>query len=184
MSPPLADRDLPRGVASPAPGPVDVHFDGACEQVGGLRVAAWGYTLEGAGLRHDDFGLAVPPGHPRSTNNVAEYVAAICALEWLARHGFSGEVRLEGDSQLAIRQMTGEYRVRAPGLRPYHERLAQLAASFRRVEFVWVPREENTRADALSKRGVALAEGSGRSVPRPAAGDERSPEDDAAAQGG
>ncbi len=152
----MDDRELPRGVASPPAGPVLVHFDGACEEVGGRRVAAYGYTLEGAGLRHDDFGLAVPPGHLRATNNVAEYVGAICALEWLVRHGYAGEVRLRGDSQLVVRQMSGEYRVRAEHLLPYHERLRQLAGSFRKVDFLWVPRDENARADALSKQGIAL----------------------------
>jgi ribonuclease HI len=157
MTRPLDDRELPRGVAAPLAGPVHVHFDGACEDRGGTRIAAFGYTLEGAGLRHEDFGLAVPPGHPRATNNVAEYVGAICALEWLSRQGYVGDVRLTGDSQLVLRQLTGEYRVRAEHLRPYHERLLQLVRSFRNVEFAWVPRSENARADELSKRGIDLA---------------------------
>jgi len=153
MSERVNDRDLPRGVAAPS-GPVHVHFDGACEEAGGKRIAAYGYTLEGAGLHREDFGLAVPPGHLRATSNVAEYVGAICALEWLQAQRYVGEVRVSGDSQLVIRQMTGAYRVRAEHLRPYHERLLQLARSFRSVEFRWVPREENVRADELSKLGV------------------------------
>ena len=152
----LDDRDLPRGVALPGTGPVLAHFDGACEDVEGRRVAAYGFTLEGPGLRHEDFGLAVPPGHPRATNNVAEYVGAICALEWLVRHGFAGEVHLVGDSELVVRQTTGEYQVRAEHLRPYHERLQQLLRSFRVVHVEWVPREQNRRADELSKRGISF----------------------------
>jgi len=156
MSGPVDDRELPRGVATASDGPVEVHFDGACEEVGGLRIAAYGYLVEGAGLHQADFGLAVPPGHPRATNNVAEYVAAICALEWLARVGYSGSVRLVGDSQLVLRQMTGDYRVEAEHLKPYYERLLQLVRGFRQVEFLWVRRSENARADELSKRGIAL----------------------------
>jgi ribonuclease HI len=162
MSPVADDRPLARDLAAPAAGPVTVHFDGACEEVAGRKVAAYGFSLEGSGLRHEDFGLAVPPGHERATNNVAEYVAAICALEWLRRAGYAGEVRLVGDSQLVVRQMTGEYEVRAEHLRPYHERLRQLVHEFRRVEFVWVPRSENRRADELSKRGIGLARRSGK----------------------
>jgi len=150
------DQRLPRGIASVPPGPVEVHFDGACEKVRGRRVAAYGFTIEGGGLRHDDFGLAVPPGHPRATNNVAEYVGAICGLEWLVRAGYTGPVVVVGDSQLVVRQMQGEYRVRAEHLVPYHARLGQLVAVFPHVEFRWVPREENTRADELSKRGLEL----------------------------
>jgi len=171
MTAPVVDRDLPRGVASSPPLPVQVHFDGACELVDGRRVAAYGYTVEGPGLRHDDFGLAVPPGHPRATNNVAEYVGAICALEWLVRQGYSGAVRVIGDSELVVRQMNGEYRVRAEGLMPYHERLVQLASSFAQAEFLWVPRTENGRADELSKRGVALGR-PGSAAPHGARGEE------------
>jgi ribonuclease HI len=162
MSPPVDDRDLPRGVAAPPSGPVEIHFDGACEEERGVRIAAYGYTLEGAGLRHEEFGLAVPPGHPRATNNVAEYVGAICALEWLLARGYSGDVRLRGDSQLVVRQLQGEYRVRTPHLLPYHERLRQLIGSFRHVTVDWVPREQNTRADELSKRGIDLGRPQGR----------------------
>jgi len=175
VSGPAVDRDLPRGVAAlPEAGSVHVHFDGACEELGGQRVAAYGYTLEGAGLAHEEYGLAVPPGHARATNNTAEYVGAICALEWLTAQGYDGDVRLAGDSQLVIRQMTGEYRVLSEGLRPYHDRLLQLAGRFRRVEYVWVPREENTRADQLSKQGILLGAPAGRSKaasPRPYEGD-------------
>ena len=168
MTRPLDDRELPRGVAAAPAGPVHVHFDGACEERGGLRVAAFGFTLEGAGFHHEDFGLAVPPGHPRATNNVAEYVGAICALEWLSRQGYAGDVRLTGDSQLVLRQLTGEYRVRADHLLAYHERLLQLVRSFRSVEFAWVPRSDNARADELSKRGIDLGRptaGPGRTAP-------------------
>jgi len=157
MTPAIDDRELPRGIASAPAGPVQVHFDGACEERGGRRVAAYGYTLAGGGFWKEEFGLAVPPGHPRATNNVAEYVGAICGLEWLHHAGYTGDVELIGDSQLVIRQLTGEYRVRAEHLEPYHERLLQLVRSFRRVSYRWDPRTENTRADALSKRGIALA---------------------------
>jgi ribonuclease HI len=148
------DPGLPRGVALPEPSPVLVHFDGACQTVGRRRVAAYGCTIEGLGIEHEESGLAVPPGHPRSTNNVAEYIGAIRALEWLAAVPYVGEVVVNGDSELVIRQMNGEYAVHAEHLKPYHERLRQLAALFRHVEFRWVPREENRRADDLSKEGI------------------------------
>ncbi|MFY9716829.1 MAG: ribonuclease HI family protein [Thermoplasmata archaeon] len=151
---PTGDPDLPRGIAVPEPAPVTVHFDGACQTIGRRRVAAYGCTVEGPGLQHEECGLAVPPGHPRSTNNVAEYIGAIRALEWLAAVPYVAEVVVRGDSELVIRQMNGEYAVRAEHLKPYHERLRQLAGLFRRVEFQWVPREQNRRADDLSKEGI------------------------------
>ncbi len=149
----MDDRTLPRGIGS-ASGPVIVHFDGACQKVAGGPVATFGFTVEGAGYDHEDRGLAVPPHHERATNNVAEYVAAIRALEWLRGQGYAGEVVVRGDSQLVAEQMAGTYQVRAEHLRPYHDWLAQLAGGFARVEFQWIRREENVRADALSKTAI------------------------------
>jgi len=158
------DHRIPRGVAT-LPGPVEIHFDGACDPPKGGGVATFGFHLEGGGYLHEDCGLAVSPYSLHSTNNVAEYVAATRPLEWLASRGYTGEVILIGDSQLVIRQMQGAYEVRAEHLKAYHEHLARLAARFRRLEFRWVPREENSRADALSKLALEEAVGSGRKRP-------------------
>ncbi|MHB1866510.1 MAG: ribonuclease HI [Thermoplasmata archaeon] len=133
---------------------VVVHFDGACEPARGGGVAAYGFTVEGEGQDREASGLAVPRNDPSATNNVAEYVGAIRALEFLARSGYSGPVEIRGDSQLVIRQSTGEYAVRTAHLKPLHDRLMELTKSFEEVRFRWVPREENQRADALSKQGL------------------------------
>jgi ribonuclease HI len=148
------DEELPRGTALAGAIAV-VHFDGACQPPGGGGIATYGYTVEGA-FDHEDFGLAVRPGSPHSTNNVAEYVGAISALEWLTRQGHRGPVEVYGDSQLVIRQVLGEYEVRAEHLLAYRDHLRQLAGGFERHRFVWVPREENARADALSKRAIEV----------------------------
>jgi ribonuclease HI len=148
------DREIPRGIAAIDPERVEVHFDGACEPARGGGVATFGFVVNGAGFYHEDCGLAVRPHVPHATNNVAEYVAAIRALEWLREHRFRGEVRILGDSQLVIRQMEGSYEVRAEHLRAYHARLLQLTKEFARVEFQWVRREENSLADRLSKRAL------------------------------
>lgn len=150
----MDDRQIPRGVATLG-GRVRVHFDGACEPARGGGIATFGYHLEGGGFLHEDCGLAAAPFSPNATNNVAEYVAAIRALEWLVGRGYEGEVELVGDSQLVVRQMNGEYEVRAEHLKAYHEHLARLASRFHPATFAWVPREENTRADALSKQALA-----------------------------
>jgi len=152
------DRALPRGIATLDPSAAMlVHFDGACQPPNSAGVAGWGYVIEAPGVHYEDHGLATTPYSPHSTNNVAEYVGAIRALEHLRSMGFTGEVLVKGDSELLIRQMNGEYQVRAEHLKAYHDRLHQLAAGFRKVEFRWVPREENTVADALSKRAVEEA---------------------------
>jgi ribonuclease HI len=149
------DEQLPRGTAVHGL-PVRVTFDGACDPPEGGGIATYGFTVEGEGLDHEEFGLAVPPHSERATNNVAEYVGAVRALEYLVSRGFRGVVVVVGDSQLVIRQMSGEYEVRAEHLRPYHEHLGALAERIGDVRFEWVPREENRRADELTK--LALSE--------------------------
>jgi len=152
------DRVLPRGIASSAVSlPVVVHFDGACQPPGAAGVAGWGYVIDGPGLHLEECGLATRPYSAHSTNNVAEYVGAIRALEKLRSIGYTGEVVVSGDSQLVIRQMNGEYAVRAEHLKAYHDWLRTLGDSFRKVEFRWVPREENSVADSLSKRAIEAA---------------------------
>ena len=159
---------IPRGISSvDRSGPVVVHFDGACQPPRGGGVATFGYTIQGGGFLAEESGLATRPYSDRATNNVAEYVGAIRALEWLVEQRYAGEVVVRGDSQLVIRQMTGEYEVKADHLRAYHERLRQLEGKFRRVAFEWVPREENRTADALSKRALAAAQPAARAY-RPA----------------
>lgn len=148
----MDDAQIPRGLATiGSDSTVVVHFDGASQRVRGESIATYGFTIDGIGHPVEDCGLAVTPGAEHATNNVAEYSGAICALERLRHEGFRGHVILRGDSQLVIRQMTGEYRVETEHLRAYHERLTQLVREFAVVRFEWVPREENGRADALSK---------------------------------
>ena len=160
---PLPDAALPVGTTV-WPGAAVVHFDGAFQAVRGHRYAAYGFAVGGA-FTYEECGLAAPPDSDSATNNVAEYSGAIAALEWLRRRSFRGVVVLCGDSQLVIRQMSGEYEVRAERLRPYHAHLDRLTKEFDEVRFVWVPRAENTRADELSKLGISRA-ASGAPMPR------------------
>ena len=163
--PPRIEATLPRG-QSVLPRVVQVHFDGACQPPRGGGIATYGFTVDGAGFSYEESGLAVAPWTSTATNNVAEYTAAIRALEWLRSRAYDGLVLLIGDSQLVIRQMRGEYEVRASHLRAYHERLVQLAGQFTEVRFVWVRREENDRADALSKLALEKARATAPAPPR------------------
>ena len=89
----------------------------------------------------------------RTTNNVAEYRGAIAALEAALDLGAS-DIELRMDSQLAVRQLTGRYKVRAPGLIPLHERARQLLSSFDRASVEHVPRERNKDADRLANAAL------------------------------
>jgi probable phosphoglycerate mutase len=95
----------------------------------------------------------VAEGLGETTNNVAEYTAAIRGLEEATRLG-ARTVLLRSDSQLLINQLTGRYRVKSPHLEPLVRRVRQLAVGFERVTFEHVPRERNVEADRLANLGV------------------------------
>ncbi len=96
-----------------------------------------------------------------ATNNEAEYRALIRGLKLAARHT-RGEVRCVSDSQLLVRQMVGEYRVRDEGLRELHDIARAEAAAFERVSFEHRPRLTGrlARADELVNEALD------RAVPR------------------
>jgi ribonuclease HI len=83
-----------------------------------------------------------------ATNNVAEYRALLLGIERARALGAS-EVELIGDSELVVRQVRGEYRVKDAGLRELHRRVREELGGFRRWSIRHVRREANERADRL-----------------------------------
>lgn len=132
---------------------VVVYYDGACEPRNPRGVATYGFVIyRGRQKIGEGRGLAAEPWSDGASNNVAEYAAMIRAFEWLIAHGYSGaEVLVRGDSQLSIRQMQGVYAVRAPRVAPLYAEAKRLVRNFEKVEFEWIPREENGEADLLSE---------------------------------
>lgn len=88
-----------------------------------------------------------------STNNVAEYNALLAALRYALEHRHRS-VRIKSDSELLIKQMRGEYRVKHPGLQPLHQQARALAESLDRVVYEHVRREQNKDADRLANRAM------------------------------
>lgn len=86
-----------------------------------------------------------------ATNNVAEYRALIKGLD-LARHYHPNRLMCHLDSELIVKQLNGEYRVRMPSLQVFVEEIRALTQDFPDVVFTFVPREDNYRADALVNR--------------------------------
>ena len=88
-----------------------------------------------------------------TTNNVAEYRAVIAGMEAALEVGAERlQVRL--DSLLLVRQIRGEYRVKAPGLKPLHRRAVALMARFPVFSIEHVRREKNTVADGLANAAL------------------------------
>ena len=88
-----------------------------------------------------------------TTNNVADYTAAIIGLEHAMKLGVS-RVRLFADSELLVKQLNGQYRVKNEGLKPLHAQARALIAKIGRVEDHSIPREMNREADALANQAI------------------------------
>jgi ribonuclease HI len=83
-----------------------------------------------------------------ATNNVAEYRALVNGLRRAAELGVT-ELEVVSDSELLVRQMRGEYRVKNQGLIPLSLEAGRLARSVGRVSYTAVRREHNKLADQL-----------------------------------
>jgi ribonuclease HI len=92
-----------------------------------------------------------------ATNNVAEYNGLLAALKWAVDHG-QPDVLVLADSELLVKQMRGEYKIKNPGLQPLAARARLLMIELGSVTFEHIRRELNTEADRLSNLGMDEAE--------------------------
>jgi ribonuclease HI len=92
----------------------------------------------------------------RATNNQAEYRAIIAALEEAVRLG-AASVELKSDSELAVRQINGRYRVKNPALKPLYQRVRELLSSFQSYAAIAIPRRQNAEADRLCNAALDRA---------------------------
>jgi ribonuclease HI len=88
-----------------------------------------------------------------ATNNVAEYSGLIAALRWAAANEISA-LHVRADSELLVKQMRGEYRVKSPGLQPLYEQARTLVRRIGDVTFEHVRREFNKDADRLANEAM------------------------------
>lgn len=89
----------------------------------------------------------------KTTNNVAEYLAFIRGLEEALLLG-ANEALCLADSELLVKQLNGEYRVKNEGLVPLANHARSLLKKFRKVEIKHILREKNKEADLLANRGI------------------------------
>ena len=107
--------------------------------------AAFAYVLEaadGAVLAQHGEAIGV------ATNNVAEYRALVAGLSKAVQVGVA-ELEVVSDSELVVKQMRGEYRVKNAALRELSLEATRLARQLGRVTYTAVPREQNELADLL-----------------------------------
>ena len=89
----------------------------------------------------------------KATNNVAEYSGLIAALTEAVALG-ADEIDLASDSELLVKQMAGEYRVKNAGLQPLYQEARQLVRQFSDCEIRHVRRENNVRADSMVNMAI------------------------------
>ncbi|MBV8432517.1 MAG: ribonuclease HI family protein [Solirubrobacterales bacterium] len=120
-----------------------LHVDGGAR--GNPGPAAIGVVIsDPAGELVEELAEAIGP----ATNNVAEYRAVLRGVE-RARELGARELEIVGDSELIARQLTGDYKVKHPSMKPLYEQAITRLREFDRWRIRTVPRAQNARADAL-----------------------------------
>lgn len=105
-------------------GAATANIDGGSR--GNPGPAGYGVRIE----REDGDVVELKQFIPNATNNVAEYNGLLAALAWAAQHGVQ-TLHVKSDSELLVKQMRGEYRVKNPGLQPLYEEARSLARRIR-----------------------------------------------------
>jgi ribonuclease HI len=135
----------PRQPARPVPGAdYTIVFDGG--SLGNPGLGYGSYEIVGpdgsVAARQIEFGNDM-------TNNQAEFRALIAGLDdLLAQVGADARrlsIAIRGDSQLVIRGLTGEWRVKHPGLQPLHRQAGDMLKQFGHVDLAWHPRRQSVR---------------------------------------
>ncbi len=125
-----------------------VHTDGAAR--GNPGPAAIGVVIE------DDEGRTVYEASRAlgvRTNNEAEYMALITALEYI-KDSRPSEAEFRLDSELVVRQLNGQYKVKEPRLQSLHGQVIMLLNAVPKYKIRHVRREQNTRADELANEAL------------------------------
>ena len=144
------------------PETLTIHTDGASR--GNPGAAAFAYVI----ARPDESPIEEGGCLGEMTNNQAEYTALVRALEHALRLGPEHRLHVHADSELMVKQMRGEYKVKNTELRDLFERARDLAGKFTGgVVYTHIRRELNKRADALCNEALDGKRGpQGRPAPK------------------
>ena len=88
-----------------------------------------------------------------TTNNVAEYTALIAGLQSAIELDASASIHVRMDSKLVIEQMSGGWKIKHPDMISLGAKVQELVRD-REVTWQWIPREQNSRADALANKAM------------------------------
>jgi ribonuclease HI len=86
------------------------------------------------------------------SNNVAEYLGLTQALTWLLKESHQEKrITFFGDNKMTVMQMDGKWRAKQGLYIPFYKRALEIRKKFKKLNFEWIPREQNGEADELSK---------------------------------
>ena len=88
-----------------------------------------------------------------ATNNVAEYLALVAGLEGAYSLNADARILVRMDSKLVIEQMAGRWKIKHPDMQQLGARVQKIVAG-KQIRWQWIPREENSRADALANKAM------------------------------
>ena len=89
----------------------------------------------------------------RATNNIAEYTALVYGLQEALILGLK-DVVVHSDSELLVKQLNSEYRVKNSNLKPYYEQFLHLKTGLNKLEVKQIRREENKESDRLANQAI------------------------------
>jgi len=97
----------------------------------------------------------------KTTNNVAEYSAVVFALKKAkallgGEKAEKAEITIRSDSELLVKQLNGEYKIKEENLVPLFIKIWNLKQDFKKVNFVHIPREKNKEADKLVNQALDI----------------------------
>jgi ribonuclease HI len=138
---------------------IEIYLDGLCQPVNPCGIACYAFIVKKDGKNIKiDYGMAGEPFTKDATNNVAEYTALIKVLEWLLANNLNSEcLQINSDSQLVVKQLNGEYKVKSKRILPLYREVLQLKNKFKDIAIRWIAREENNEADALTNKAYRRA---------------------------
>ena len=138
---------------------IEVYFDGLCQPINPGGISCYAFIVKSdERIIHSDYGVAAKPFSEESTNNVAEYTALAKALQWLLANNFnSNKVEIKSDSQLVVKQLTGDYKVKARRILPLFKHVLFLKTKFQDIQIKWIPRDMNREADTLTNKAYNKA---------------------------
>ena len=121
-----------------------VWIDGICEPNPGKM---------GIGIFFED-GTEISKKLGKGTNNIAEYLSLLHAIEELKKKGIK-QAAIHSDSRLLVNQMNGKWKIKSATSKKYVHTIKQKIENYGlRLDIQWIPREDNKKADMLSKKAL------------------------------